>query len=161
MPHTQQETPHKIKSVQLFWNTIKAVGAQSIFLYYLLFLALLCALISFVEPTTFPTFYSAVWYCFQVITTIGFGDNTPVGIPAQLITIVMGMSSLFIVALITGVVVNFFNERISMMRNDSFIEFGYRMTHLTQLNPEQLANLERDFKTFIEHHESFKSTIKK
>lgn len=159
MSHKPQESPQKIKTVQLFWNTVKVIGAQSIFLYYMLFLALLCALICYVEPTTFPTFYSAVWYCFQVITTIGFGDNTPVGVPAQIITMIMGMSSLFIVALVTGVVVNFFNERISMMRNDSFIEFGYRMTHLTQLSSEQLANLERDFKAFIKHHEAFKTRL--
>lgn len=62
-----------------------------------------------VEPniTNFP---DALWYCFAVVTTIGFGDFaaiTPVG---RICTVFLGLYGLVVVAVITSIIVNFYNE---------------------------------------------------
>ena len=64
---------------------------------------------STIEPsiTSFP---EALWYCFAVVTTIGFGDVTASSAIGRILTVILGMYGLVVVAVITSIVVNFYNE---------------------------------------------------
>ena len=55
-------------------------------------------------------FWDALWYCFAIVTTIGFGDYTAVSIPGRIISVILGIYGLIVVALITSIIVNFYNE---------------------------------------------------
>ena len=50
--------------------------------------------------------------------------------------------------LLTGVTVSFFNEKMRLRRNESFIEFDHGMERLTELSPDQLARLEEQYRAF-------------
>lgn len=62
-----------------------------------------------IEPniTTFP---DALWYCFAIVTTIGFGDLVAVTPLGRVLSVCLGMYGLVVVAVITSIVVNFYNE---------------------------------------------------
>ena len=62
-----------------------------------------------VEPeiTNFP---DALWYCFAVVTTIGFGDFVAVTPIGRIVTVMLGLYGLVVVAVITSIIVNFYNE---------------------------------------------------
>lgn len=137
-----------VRSGVILWRTMKAVGAQRIFVVYLAFLLICCGVFCLVEPETFPTYFDAVWCVFQIITTIGFGDVVPHTVIVRVIGIVVGLSALFVVALLTGITVSFFNEKMRLRRNESFLAFDHGMENLTKLSPEELARLETHYRAF-------------
>ena len=57
-----------------------------------------------------PTFWDALWYCFAIVTTIGFGDFSAVTIPGRIISVILGVYGIIVVALITSIIVNFYSE---------------------------------------------------
>lgn len=74
-------------------------------------------ILSKVEPAasteaTIQSFPDALWYCFAVVTTIGFGDMvaiTPIG---KILTVILGIYGLVVVAVITSIIVNFYNATV-------------------------------------------------
>ena len=82
-----------------------------------LFDVLICLLalmigFSFLLPrvdSAIPTFWDAMWYCFVVVTTIGFGDYVSTTFFGRIISVVLGMYGIVVVAIITSVIVNFYN----------------------------------------------------
>ena len=52
----------------------------------------------------------ALWYCFSVVTTIGFGDIVVESILSRILAVILGLYGLIVVAVITSVIVNFYNE---------------------------------------------------
>ena len=64
---------------------------------------------STIEPniTSFP---EALWYCFAIVTTIGFGDFVAVTPVGRVLSVFLGLYGIVVVAVITSIVVNFYNE---------------------------------------------------
>ena len=59
------------------------------------------------EMAYFP---DALWYCFAVVTTIGFGDIKAVTHIGRVISVILGLYGIIVVAIITSIIVNFYNE---------------------------------------------------
>ena len=57
-----------------------------------------------------PSFGDALWYCFAIVTTIGFGDFSAATLPGRVISVVLGLYGIIVVALITSIIVNFYSE---------------------------------------------------
>ena len=74
-------------------------------------LALMIAF-SFIFPlveTNINNFWDAIWYCFAVITTIGFGDFAATSAVGRILTVILGLYGIVVVAVLTSVIVNFYN----------------------------------------------------
>ena len=95
--------------VTTFINVIFRTFALEILLGLAALIVVASLILTHVEPsmTNFP---DALWYCFAVVTTIGFGDFyavTPVG---RIVTVMLGIYGIIVVAVITSIIVNFYNE---------------------------------------------------
>ena len=150
-PQKNQPLRSAKQSLAVLANAFKQIGGCSLFAVYGAFLLVCCALFCILEPETFPVFGNAVWYSFQAITTIGFGDIVAHTI-CRVITILMGLSSLVVVALITGTVVNYYNEMMRLRKNESIMFFDEHMRKLTELSPDELSELERKYHDFTKGH---------
>lgn len=62
-----------------------------------------------VEPAI-NNFPDSLWYSFAVVTTIGFGDIVAVTPIGRILTVFLGLYGLVVVAVITSIIVNFYNE---------------------------------------------------
>ncbi|MBR1559439.1 MAG: two pore domain potassium channel family protein [Clostridia bacterium] len=58
----------------------------------------------------FSSFWDALWYCFAIVTTIGFGDLTPATGTGRFLSVILGIYGIVVVALITSIIVNFYGE---------------------------------------------------
>ncbi len=52
----------------------------------------------------------ALWYCFAIVTTIGFGDFAAKDFITRTLSVVLGLYGVIVVALVTSIIVNFYNE---------------------------------------------------
>ena len=86
----------------------KTYAAEIIF--GLVFMIVAFSIVLFYTESSIPTFEDALWYCFAIVTTIGFGDFTAVGLIGRVLSVVLGIYGIIVVALITSIVVNFYNE---------------------------------------------------
>ena len=95
-----------------------ALKASSKVLLLLLSLMVICAvvfatLLFFAEmgEDTVPSILDAIWWAFVTMTTVGYGDITPLTLPGRLVGIVCAISGLVLVAMLVPVIVSNFTDR--------------------------------------------------
>ena len=62
------------------------------------------------QEENITSYSDALWYCFALITTIGFGDVTVETDLGRILSAILGIYGIIVVALITSIIVNFYNE---------------------------------------------------
>lgn len=100
-----------LKKIRL--DLILKIAKRSMALEILSGLMILIIAFSFVLKTMEPQMESlsdALWYCFALVTTIGFGDITATTAIGRLLSVVLGIYGIIVVALITSIIVNFYTE---------------------------------------------------
>lgn len=74
-------------------------------------------LLVFIEPDI-NSFGDGIWYCFALVTTIGFGDKVATTAPGRLISVLIGIYGIVVVALVTSVIVNIYTEKKEQDKNN-------------------------------------------
>lgn len=95
--------------LDVFVKIIFKTYALEILFGLLALIAAFSIILMFEEPTM--SYYpDALWYCFTVVTTIGFGDFSATTLIGRLVTVVLGIYGIVVVAVFTSIIVNFYNE---------------------------------------------------
>lgn len=129
-----------MKKLKLLWRILKSVQADKIFIGFIMFNLVVAIGIQMVEPNI-NTYGDALWYCFTVITTIGFGDLTVVTVIGRVLTGVLSMYGIIVVALIPGVIVSYFMEFKTKNLDDTTEMYLERLENLENLSKEELREL--------------------
>ena len=140
--------PGRVRPLRVCGHVIRLVKADKILASYFAFLLVAAALLRVLEPQTFPGYGRALWFLFETITTIGYGDVVPTTLACRVITVVAGLSALVIVGLVTGIVVDYYTELNRLRNNESFLAFDDCMCHVSELSHEELERLQDDYVSF-------------
>lgn len=87
----------------------KTFAGEIIFGLFMLVIAFTMVFVTW-ESETFHSYSDALWYCFAVVTTIGFGDFSATEPLTRIISVILGLYGIIVVAVITSVIINFYNE---------------------------------------------------
>ena len=85
------------------------------------------------------TFGDGMWFSFQAVSTIGFGDVTAAGPVARIATVLLSVVSIFYIALITGVVVSYCNAMLRQRQEGTLAHFAENLERLDEMTPDELA----------------------
>jgi len=99
-------------------------------------------MLSMIEPEM-ENFGDALWYCFALVTTIGFGDIKAVTIVGRILSVVLGIYGIIVVALITSIIVNLYNENATRRNSKKELKEGQSEE---ESDEEEVTNgVDRDF----------------
>ncbi len=107
---------------------------------YLAFILVSALLIWIFEPTI-TTYRGALWYCYAVISTVGFGDMIVTTAIPKVISVLITIYSIVVIAIITGIFVNYYNQVIEMKNHNTLSAFMDKLERLPELSPEELQDL--------------------
>ena len=93
-------------------------GLEAEGLLGLLLLIVAFSLVLMHNEESVNSFEDALWYCFAIVTTIGFGDITAVSVIGRVVSVLLGIYGIVAVAILTSIIVNFYNEIKSTPERD-------------------------------------------
>lgn len=138
---------HKRNPLRTIWNIMKHTHTDKVLLTYLVFVFVDAALIWAFEPTL-KTYREALWYCYAVISTAGFGDVVVTTFIPKLLSVLLTAYSLLVIAIITGVIANYYMQVLQARDKETLVHFMDRVEQLPELSKEELAELAEKVKTF-------------
>ena len=110
----------KFKLHVLFKITVRTYALE--IMLGLLTLMIGFSLILMMYEPEIETFADGLWHSFATVTTIGFGDFKVVTAIGRILTAIMGLYGIVVVAVITSIIVNFYNETAGKKDKDEFKE---------------------------------------
>ncbi len=136
-----------MKKSKIICKILKRTGAVRLIYGFLAVFLIISVAIMLAEPNI-NTFSDSMWYCFSVMTTIGFGDITAVTIIGRILSVILSIYSILIIAVIPGVLTSYYIEIIKLRANESIEKFLYDLERLPELSKEELAELSEKVKKF-------------
>lgn len=135
-----------MKKLKLLWFILKSCNADKMLISFLGFIFLISLIFISIEPDI-NSYGDAIWYCFSIVTTIGFGDIYAVTLVGRVFTVVLGIYSIFVVALLSGVTASYFIEIQKIRASESVVMFMEKLENLENLSREELAEISSKVKT--------------
>ena len=88
--------------------------------------------LQYFDRETFHSFGDGLWYCFAVVTTIGFGDIAAVSLAGRILSVILGIYGIIVVSLITSIIINFYTE----VKNDKEETDGQQVDEEQKIDAE-------------------------
>lgn len=134
-----------MKKLKVLWMIQKRTHADQIIFGFVLFLLASAAIIQAAEPDI-HRYVDALWYCYAVISTAGFGDIVAVTLIGRICSVLLTIYAIFVIAIVTGVVVNFYSQMVEMQHRETMAMFMDKLEHLPELSREELEAISEKVK---------------
>lgn len=138
-----------LKRLRILSRILRDTGANKIWWMFVV-QYLVTALVIWLREPGIKTFGESMWYCYAVVTTIGFGDVLVEYRLSRVLSVLLSVSAVIVIALITGVIVNFYNQIVSLRQKGTITEFMDKLEHLPELSKEELEELSESVRRFKE-----------
>ena len=101
----------------------------------------LIALIIWLNDPAIHTYRQSIYYCFMIASSVGNGDVIVSTTLARILTMFLSVYSLFAIAIVTGVVVSYYNAYTQMQFRDSIENFTEKLEQLPDLSEDELRDI--------------------
>ena len=129
-----------IKRLKLLWRVLKETGAYRTLVGFVVFFFIDAALIWILDPEV-SSYSDALWYCYAVFSTIGFGDVVVGGMVAKLLSVLLTIYSIVAIAIITGAIVHYFTRLAEIRNKDTLSAIMDRLENLPELSKDELKEI--------------------
>ena len=134
-----------VKRLHLLFVVLRRSGVYKVLLVFLGFYMLCALVVLFAEPGI-ERYDDALWFLWAVSTTVGLGDITAVTPAGRIVTVLCSLYAITTTALITGVIVDYFNEERQRQYDESLTLFLDKLERLPELDQEELAAISKKVK---------------
>lgn len=134
-----------MKKIRVLGIILKRTKADRILSGFLIFLFAAALIIQIVEPDI-NRYVDALWYCYAVISTAGFGDVVAVTFIGKVCSVLLTIYSMFVLAIVTGVVVNFYSQVVETHSKETLTPLMDQLEHLPELSKEELEAISQTIK---------------
>ena len=131
---------------KIFWSILKRTHADKIVTGFGMYFLISALVIMLAEPGI-HRYGESIWYCFSVITTIGFGDFTAVTVIGRTASIILGLYGVIVLAIIPGIVATYYMEVVNFKNGDSGEAVMYKLEHLDELSKDELKEISEKVKS--------------
>ena len=131
--------------IRMISPILKATGLVHATVVFIITFLVCAAMIVIADPYV-ARYGDVLWFCFQAVTTIGFGDVVITSPVARIVTVVLSLYSFFYVAVITGAVVGVCQEMLKVRFGLSVAALIDKIEHLHELSPAELEELSKQVK---------------
>lgn len=129
-----------MRKLTVLYRLLKRTGASKILFSYVLYV-LAASLVVFLVDPNINSYADALWYNYAVISTIGFGDIVASALITKILSLTVTIYSTIIIAIITGIIVNYYNQILELQKKDTLTAFMVQLEHLPDCSKEELAEL--------------------
>lgn len=129
-----------MRRLKVLVGILKRTRADKILVGFIVFLFAVAAVIELAEPDI-NRYGDALWYCYAVISTAGFGDVVAVTFIGKICSVLLTVYAIFVTAIVTGVVVNFYTQMVEMQRKETIAMFMDQLERLPELSREELESI--------------------
>lgn len=136
-----------MRRLKVLAGILKRTRADKILVGFIVFLFAVAAVIELAEPDI-NRYGDALWYCYAVISTAGFGDVVAVTFIGKMCSVLLTVYAIFVTAIVTGVVVNFYTQMVEMQRKETLAMFMDQLERLPELSKEELENISKKVRKF-------------
>ena len=138
-----------MKRMKILRRVLRETGANKIWSGFLLLFFASAFIIWLLEPGM-KTYGNALWYCYTVVTTIGFGDIVAQHPLSRILSVCLSISAAVAFALITGVIVNFYTQVTQLRHKDTLAALIDKLERLPELPPEELEEISCKVRAFTD-----------
>ncbi len=136
----KEERSEIMKRIKVLRNVLVRTHADRLIAAFVVVFLIVALLILLVEPEV-HTYGQALWFCYSVFSTCGFGDVVTITPLGRILSVVLTLLTTLVVGLVTGVIVAFYTDIVSMQYKASKAEIVDKLGHLEDLSKEELAEL--------------------
>lgn len=129
-----------LKNFRVLRRIMKETHATKVWNTFLIFF-FICAVLIWLREPDIETYGQALWYCYAVVTTIGFGDLTVQSFISKIISVALSIYAAGVIAIMTAVVVNYFNHLVELRRKESLTALIEKLKVLPELPKEELEDI--------------------
>ena len=129
-----------MKKLKILKAVLKSTRADRIVLSFVMFYFVSAFIIMIFEPDI-NTYGDALWYCYTVFSTTGFGTLETVTFVGKAISVILTLYTLGVVAIVTGVVVSFYTHYVQLKYDNSIYSMIDKLENLESLSKEELREI--------------------